>query len=296
MIGVAKMDIDNAYDAIVEVNDVRWAFGTGFTEPLSADAEVPAGVDCAALATYCLMLGDDALIMSHRLQEWCTRAPELEDEVALANIGLDLLGHARLFLSRAGVTDGMGRSEDDFAFHRDESEFRNVRLVELERGDFAHEIARLLIFSTWRLSLFDRLTASRDPIIAAIAAKGVKEVAYHRDYAAGWAVRLGDGTAESRRRMASGLRACWPYVAELFTPHRVELAMAEAGIGVDPAGLREEFDGVIGHVLSAATLETPSEQPAPVPDLGRSGVHTAAMSALLSELQGVARQYPGATW
>lgn len=291
------MDIDNAYDAIVEVNDVRWAFGTGFAEPLSAvDAEVPAGVDPPVLGTYCLMLGDDALIMSHRLQQWCTWAPELEDEVALANIGLDLLGHARLFLSRAGAADGADRTEDDFAFHRDESEFYNVQLTELERGDFAHEIARLLIFSTWRLSLFDRLAASRDPIIAAIAAKGVKEVAYHRDYAAGWTIRLGDGTAGSRRRMADGLRACWPYVAELFTAHRVELAMADADVGVDPAGLRAEFDDVLAEVLAAATLEAPPAESAQGRDLGRAGVHTAAMGGLLAELQHVAREFPGATW
>lgn len=290
------MDIDNAYDAIVEVNDVRWAFGTGFAEPLSAvDAELPAGVDGETLAAYCLMLGDDALIMSHRLQEWCTRAPELEDEVALANIGLDLLGHARLFLSRAGVADGTGRSEDDFAFRREASEFRNVRLAEPARGDFAQEIARLLIFSTWRLSLFDRLTASRDPIIAAVAAKGVKEVAYHRDYAAGWAIRLGDGTAESRRRLADGLVACWPYVAELFTAHRVELALVDAGVGIDPGDLRAEFDTVIDEVLSAATLERPTGE-SPVPDSGRAGVHGPAMSELVAELQSVAREYPGATW
>src|SRR5258708_7562161 len=147
------MAFDNAYEAITEENDARWAFGTGFTVPRSGvDIAVPSGVDGGDLATYCLMLGDDALIMSHRLQEWCSHAPELEDDVALANIGLDLLGQARLLLARAGTADGSGRDEDAYAFFRDEREFRNVLLVEVANGDFAYSTARLLVFSTWRLA------------------------------------------------------------------------------------------------------------------------------------------------
>ncbi|MBK1789064.1 1,2-phenylacetyl-CoA epoxidase subunit PaaC [Prauserella cavernicola] len=293
------MSFDNAYEAITEENDSRWAFGTGFTDPLEGvDTTVPSGVDGADLAAYCLMLGDDALILSHRLQEWCTHAPELEDEVAIANIGLDLLGQARLLLARAGRAEDAGRDEDALAFLRAEHEFRNVRLAELPRGDFGELIARLLVCSTWRLALVQRLTGSRDPVLAAIAAKGVKELTYHRDYAAQWAVRLGDGTEFSRERMTAGLAAVWPYVAELFTPHAVELRLAEAGVAVDPSVLRAEFDDVLGQVLRAATLDAPEVPgiPGVAGRAGRDGVHTESMGFLLAELQSVARANPGATW
>jgi ring-1,2-phenylacetyl-CoA epoxidase subunit PaaC len=289
------MSFDNAYEALADAHDdSRWAFGTGFDDPLSGvDTSVPSGMDGAALAAYCLMLGDDALIFSHRLQQWCTNAPELEDEVAIANIGLDLLGQARLLLARAGRADGSDRSEDDLAFLRVENEFRNVRLAELERGDFGQLVAVLLVFSTWRLALFERLCRSVDPVLAAIAAKGVKEIAYHRDYAAQWAVRLGDGTEYSRERMQAGLDSVWPYVEELFMPHEIELR-----VGVDPSSVRAEFDGVLAQVFSAATLTRPGV-PARAGVAGRSGrdgVHTEAMGYLLAELQSVARAQPGATW
>lgn len=293
------MSFDNAYEALTEEGDARWAFGTGFEDPLSGvDTTVPDGVDGAELAAYCLMLGDDALVLSHRLQEWCTRAPELEDEVAIANIGLDLLGQARLLLARAGKAEGRDRGEDDYAFSRAEHEFRNVRLAELERGDFGELVARLLVFATWRLALLQRLTGSRDPVLAAIADKGVKEVTYHRDYAAQWVVRLGDGTEHSHRRVSAGFDAVWPYVAELFTTHPVEAALAADGIGVDPAGLRAEFDAVLAQVFAAATLAEPDAAPiAGVSNrTGRDGVHTEAMGFLLAELQSVARAMPGATW
>ena len=154
------MGFDTAYESISEDSDTghRWAFGTGFTDPLDGvDTTVPAGVDGADLAAYCLMLGDDALVMSHRLQQWLARAPELEEETALANIALDLLGQARLLLTRAGAADGSQRTEDDFAFGRGEREFRNVRLAEVADADFAGLVARLFAFSTWRLALFVRL-------------------------------------------------------------------------------------------------------------------------------------------
>jgi ring-1,2-phenylacetyl-CoA epoxidase subunit PaaC len=291
------MSFDNVYEAITEDNDVRWAFGTGFEDPLSGmDTTIPSGVDGAGLAEYCLMLGDDALIMSHRLQEWCTHAPELEDEVAIANIGLDLLGQARLLLARAGKADGTGRSEDDLAFLRPEHEFRNVRLAELPGGDFADLTARLLVFATWRLALLQRLVASKDTVLSAIADKGVKEITYHRDYAAGWAVRLGDGTEYSRERMRAAFEAVWPFVGELFTPHDTELRLA--GVAVDPAEARAEFDEVLARVCAAATLDVPDAAPlAGVSGrTGRHGVHTESMGYLLAELQSVARAHPGATW
>jgi ring-1,2-phenylacetyl-CoA epoxidase subunit PaaC len=289
------MSFDNAYEALGEsADDSHWAFGTGFDDPLSGvDTTVPSGVDGDELAAYCLMLGDDALIMSHRLQEWCTNAPELEDEVAIANIGLDLLGQARLLLARAGKADRRGRSEDSYAFFRAEQEFRNVRLAEIDGGHFGHLIARLVVFSTWRLALLQRLVSSVDPVLAAIAEKGVKEVTYHRDYAAQWMVRLGDGTELSNERMQAGLDAVWPFVGELFTPHPVELS-----VGVDPAVLREEFDSVLGQVLSAATLRRPETGAlAGVSGrTGRDGLHTEKMGFLLAELQSVARAHPEATW
>ncbi|GAA4873817.1 1,2-phenylacetyl-CoA epoxidase subunit PaaC [Saccharopolyspora cebuensis] len=291
------MAFDNAYEAITEDNSARWAFGTGFDDPLSGvDTTIPEGVEPGALAAYCLMLGDDALVFSHRLQQWCTRAPELEDEVALANIGLDLLGQARLLLARAGHAEGGGRGEDHYAFFRDAHEFRNVGLAELERGDFGRLTAALLVFTTWRLALFQRLTSSRDPVLAAIAAKGVKELTYHRDYAARWAVRLGDGTEFSRERLLAGLAAVHPHVGELFTPHEVESRLAAAGIGVDPAGVRAEFDDVLVQVCAAATLPAPGPPPAVPGSTGRDGAHTPALVELLAEMQGVARADPEATW
>lgn len=289
------MSFDNAYEALADAHDdSRWAFGKGFADPLSGvDTSVPSGMDGHALAVYCLMLGDDALIFSHRLQQWCTNAPELEDEVAIANIGLDLLGQARLLLARAGKADGSDRSEDDYAFLRPENEFRNVRLAELERGDFGQLIAVLLVFSTWRLALFVHLAQSADPVLAAIAAKGVKEIAYHRDYAARWAVRLGDGTEYSHERMQAGFDSVWPYAGELFTPHEIERQ-----VGVDPSSVRDEFDGVLAQVFAAATLTRPEVPPRAgvAGRTGRDGVHTEAMGFLLAELQSVARAMPEASW
>ncbi|WP_410634022.1 1,2-phenylacetyl-CoA epoxidase subunit PaaC [Amycolatopsis sp. cmx-4-83] len=285
------MSFDNVYESLTEENDARWAFGTGFEDPLSGvDTSVPSGVDGARLAVYCLMLGDDALIFSHRLQEWCTNAPELEDEVAIANIGLDLLGQARLLLARAGKADGSSRTEDSFAFLRAENEFRNVRLAELGGGHFGHLIARLFVFSTWRLALLQRLVTSVDPVLAAIADKGVKELTYHRDYAAQWLVRLGDGTPLSHERMQEGLDAVWPYVGELFRTHPDEL--------VDAASLRPEFDAVLDQALTAATLSRPAagELAGVSGRTGRDGVHTEQMGFLLAELQSVARAMPDAKW
>jgi ring-1,2-phenylacetyl-CoA epoxidase subunit PaaC len=295
------MGFDTAYEAINEGEDTghRWAYGTGFTDPLAGvDTALPPGVDGADLAAYCLMLGDDALIMSHRLQQWLARAPELEEETALANIALDLLGQARLLLTRAGAADGSGRTEDDFAFGRVEREFRSVRLAEVIDADFAALAARLLVFSTWRLALLERLRSSIDPVLAAVAAQGVREVTYHRDYAAQWVVRLGDGTDYSRERMIAGLAAVAPLVPELFAASEIEQRMMTAQVAADPAQTRPEVGDVLATVLTAAGLDWPE-----VPGLagvsgqaGRDGVHTEAMGYLLAELQSIARSLPGAVW
>jgi ring-1,2-phenylacetyl-CoA epoxidase subunit PaaC len=296
------MSFDNAYDAIMSAGDEQhWAFGTGFEDPLSGVDRTAPPVPAADLSAYCLMLGDDALILSQRMTEWCSRAPELEEDVALANIALDLLGQARLLLTRAGEVEGAGRDEDTLAYLRDEREFRNVRLVEIDcgpgpGGDFATTIARLLVFSTWRLAVFQRLEASADPVLAAIAAKGVKELAYHRDHAAQWTLRLAGGTEYSRTRMVTGLARVWPLVTELFATHEVERRLP--GVAVDPATVRSEVDDVLDQVLTAAELTVPSVAPlSPVGGLaGRDGVHTEVMGYLLAEMQHLARSLPGAKW
>jgi ring-1,2-phenylacetyl-CoA epoxidase subunit PaaC len=277
--------------------DHRWAFGTGFTDALEGvDTAVPEGIDGDALAAYCLMLGDDALIYSHRLQQWMTRAPELEEETALGNIALDLLGQARMLLARAGRADGTDRDEDAYAFFRNENQFRNVRLVERHDDDFAELVARLLVFSSWRLALFDRLRDSADPVLSAIAGKGLKELIYHRDYAAQWVVRLGDGTELSHERMQHGLEVVWPLVNELFGPHPIEVALP--GVAVDATALRDEVDLVLETTFATAGLDRPSARPlAGVGGrTGRDGLHTEAMGYVLAELQSVARAHPDATW
>jgi ring-1,2-phenylacetyl-CoA epoxidase subunit PaaC len=286
---MSSHDEANPYDllAIEADGSERWAFGTGFSDPLEGiDAAVPAGLDPAALARYCLALGDDALIYSHRLTQWMTRMPELEEETALANVALDLLGQARMLLSRAGGI--LGRTEDELAFLRTEPEFRNVRLAERSDADFADLTARLFVFSVWRLELFEALTTAPDHLLAAITAKGVKELAYHRDYAAGWVVRLGDGTELSHRRMQRALDEVWPLVDELFRPDADALAMAS----------RAAFDATVDTVLATAGLARPelAGLAGVGGRFGRDGVHTEAMGYVLADMQSVAREYPGATW
>jgi ring-1,2-phenylacetyl-CoA epoxidase subunit PaaC len=296
-------DATNAYQSLADTiahDDPRWAFGSG-VEDVQAEitSPVPDGVDPADLAQYCLMLGDDALICSQRLAEWVSNAPELEEEVALANIALDLLGQARVLLARAGHVEGAGRDEDALAYLRAEAGFRNVALAELPDGlDFGRAVVRLLLFSSWRLALLHRLLGSRDPVLAAVAGKGVKELTYHRDYAARWTLRLGDGTAESHRRVQAALEAVWPHLDELFRTSDVERRLAAAGVAVDPADTRAEVDAVLDEVLARATLTRPAVPPAgPVGGLGgRQGRHTEHLGHLLAELQSLARQHPGATW
>jgi len=286
---------DNPYDLLGDDHDDghRWAFGTGFTDPLEGvDTTVPAHVDRDALARYCLALGDDALIYSHRLQQWVTRMPELEEETAIANIALDLLGQARMLLARAGGI--LGRTEDQLAFFREDKDFRNVRLAEYEDRDFAELVGRLLIFSTWRLALFEALSSSPDPVLAAIAVKGVKELTYHRDYAARWVVRLGDGTPLSHERMQNALTAIWPLFGELFVPEKD----AQTAVPPGTAALAGAVDAVIDIVLATACLDRPGGVAlAGVSGrAGRDGVHTEAMGYILAELQSLARAHPDATW
>ncbi|MGY2077993.1 1,2-phenylacetyl-CoA epoxidase subunit PaaC [Blastococcus sp. SYSU DS0828] len=302
------MHEETVYDALANAHDDagHWAFGTGFDDPLAGvDTTVPHDVDAADLGTYCLMLGDDALVLAQRLTQWMTNAPELEEEVALGNIGLDLLGQARLLLARAGAAGVLGRSrelaaetipdEDALAYFRDADEFRCTGLVEAENGDFAQTMVRLLVASTVRLAAFARLRESRDPVLAAIAAKGVHELAYHRDHAARWVLRLGDGTEESHRRAQDGVAAVWPLLADLFTATDVEARLVAAGVAVDPADVRDEVRDVLTTVLERATLPVPA-WPANAAPRGRIGQHGAELTELLATLQGLARRHPAATW
>ena len=251
--------------------------------------------DDAAVATpdvaeYALWLGDDALILSQQLGGWIAHAPELEEDVALANIALDLLGHARSLLRYAGTADG--RSEDDLAYWRDEPEFRCAWLFEQPNGDFAQTIARQLIASTYQFELYRALVASTDPTLAAVAAKAVKEVDYHRDHAVRWILRLAGGTDESRRRMLGAVERVWPYVDELFRDE--PLIDRLEGVAVRPSTLRAAFDEVIAAVVAEAELEVP--QGFVSSGGGRQGRHFSTLGYLLAEMQVLARQHPGATW
>jgi ring-1,2-phenylacetyl-CoA epoxidase subunit PaaC len=299
---------ETVYEALDHAHggEGHWAFGTGFDEPLAGvDTTVPGGIDPADLGAYCLMLGDDALVLAQRLTEWVTASPELEEEVAVANIALDLLGQARLLLARAGSVGVLGRSrdratgsipdEDALAYFRDPDEFRNTGLVEAPNGDFARTMIRLLAAVTVRLAVFARLRESRDPVVAAIAAKGVNELTYHRDHAARWVLRLGDGTGESHRRAQAGADAVWPLLGDVFTATGVEQRLSTAGVAVDPAEVREEVMSVLTQVLEQATLRVPG-RPDDAAPRGRAGEHGPELTGLITELQGLARRHPAATW
>jgi len=258
----------------------------------------PRGDKSQAIGTYALRLGDDALVLAQRMGEWVASAPQLEEDVALANIGLDLLGQARSLLTYAGTQlphpDGSPRTEDDLAYLRDERDWTNVQLVELaDDGDFGACIARLLVFSTWQHELYAALTSSTDDTLAAVAAKAVKEVAYHRDHATQWVLRLGDGTDESHRRMQDALDTRWPHVDELFETDDLVREL-DAGVAVDPATLREPVLAYVTAVIEQATLDVP--EPAVRHTGGRRGVHTEQFGYLLAEMQRLARSHVGATW
>lgn len=257
----------------------------------------PAGAPVDAHVDYLLALGDDALIASQRLAWWVTRAPELEEDVALANIALDLLGQARGLLSHAGRVEGRGRDEDTLAYFRDGGELRNVCLVERSQTDFAVAVVRLLLLSTWQCRLYEALTESADATLAALAGKAVKEVRYHRRHAATWVLRLGDGTAYSHDRVQAAVVREWPWAHELFDESWLDPRLVETGIAVSSAALRSGTESDLGEVLTAATLAPPD--PATHPPRvarGRHGRHTEELGPLLGEMQHLARSHPGARW
>lgn len=267
--------------------------------PIAGDRADDGGLRGASPAqlhtAYLLSLGDDALIYAQRLGEWLTHAPQIEEDMALGNVGLDLLGQARSLLTRAGEIEGQGRDEDALAMLRDERSFRNVQLVEQPRGDFAHEMARMLWFASYQYELYSRLVDSADEVLAGIAQKAVKEVDYHRDHATQWVLRLGDGTELSHQRMQAALEAVHPYVRELGEDYPAAVWAGEQGIGVLPSELIEAVNQVVEQVVGQATLAMPA--PARWHSRGgRDGVHSEAMGYLLAEMQHIARSHPGATW
>ena len=248
----------------------------------------------ADVAAYALRLGDDALVLGQRLCEWAARSPTIEEDVALLNIALDLLGAARSLLTRAGELEGRGRDEDDLAYLRLEPEFVNCQLVELDGGDFGRTMARQLLVSAYQLPLWQALTGSTDEVLAGVAGKAVKESAYHLDHARTWVVRLGDGTEESHRRVQDGLGEVWPYAFELFERDALLDRLVARGVAVDPARLEPAWRATVGQVLAEATLQVPETTWRP--SGGRRGQHTTGFGHLLAELQHLHRAHPGASW
>lgn len=251
---------------------------------------------------YLLRLGDNALVLAQRLGEWIGHGPVLEEDIALANVGLDLLGQGRMWLSYAGELEGAvtgrARTEDELAFLRDGGAFRNVQLVELPNGDFAATMARQFYFDQAHLLLLRALAGSADARIAEIAAKAVKEAAYHAERSADWVIRLGDGTAESHGRMQRAIDRLWPYTGELFAGDAVDAAMATAGIGPDPAALRPDWQAAVDAVCAQATLVRPAGEwmQGAHGRGGKQGVHTEHLGHVLAQMQFLQRAYPGAQW
>jgi len=243
---------------------------------------------------YLLRLGDDRLVLGHRLSEWCGHGPILEEDIALANIALDLIGQATLYLTLAGETEGKGRSEDDLAYFREAVDYRNVQMVELPNGDYASTIVRQLFFDVFSYHVLEQLQSSSHSELAGIAAKGFKEVRYHVRHSSEWVLRLGDGTEESHQRTQKAVNHLWRFTAEMFQPDDVDREISAAGIGPDLSGLEPQWRTVVADVLSRATLAIPDDPPAMTG--GRRGSHTEHLGHMLSEMQIVARSHPGAQW
>ena len=243
---------------------------------------------------YVLRLGDTALIMAQRLGEWCGHAPVLEEDIALTNMALDLVGQARSLLTRAGELEGQGHDEDQLAFLRDERDYLNVTLVELPRGDFAVTVLRNLFIAAWMRLMWERLSDSSDAALGAIAGKAVKEARYHERHAADWVVRLADGTAESRRRIDAALQDLWPYTRELFETDAIDLDAQATRLGPAWSDLRAPWLDAVGTVFAQADLPVPPA--AGFRSTGRCGVHSEHMGFILAEMQSLQRAYPGGRW
>jgi ring-1,2-phenylacetyl-CoA epoxidase subunit PaaC len=251
-------------------------------------------VSDSAQIQYLLRLADTSLVLGQRLGEWVGHAPALEEDLGLANISLDLIGQARLLLTYAGELEGRGRTEDDLAYLREQSDYRNLSLAELPNGDFADTIVRQVLLDAFRLELYDALQKSTDQRLAQIAAKSLKEVRYHIRYSSGWLARLGDGTEESRERAQAALERIWRYTTELFAVDEIDEAMATAGVAPRLEDLKARWNALIDETLKAATLKRPSDVPHTW--YGKRGQHTEHLGYLLAEMQSLHRAHPGATW
>jgi ring-1,2-phenylacetyl-CoA epoxidase subunit PaaC len=249
----------------------------------------------AELFEYALRLGDDRLVLGHRLSEWCGHAPIVEEDIALANLALDCIGQASQFLDLAGELEGAGRDADALAFLRDPTQFRSCLLVEQPNGDFAHTIARQVLFDAAGADVLAQLAGSKHDRLAAIARKAEIEVRYHVRHARDWWLRLGLGTDESHDRLQAALDELWPYTAELVTPDELDTVLCKAGIAADLGATRAHFEREVGGLISAAELRRPPDPRFPASG-GRRGKHGEHLDHLLSEMQSVARAHPGATW
>jgi ring-1,2-phenylacetyl-CoA epoxidase subunit PaaC len=247
-----------------------------------------------ATLDYTLRLGDDSLVLGQRISEWVSNGPFLEEDIAFGNVALDYIGRARMFYGYAAELAADGRSEDDFAYLRGEREFRNYLLHELPRGDFAFSQMRQLVVDLYNTGFLSALAGSGDATLAAIADKAIKETRYHLRRSREWVVRLGDGTDESHRRAQKAVEDLWGYTHELFEPDELERCLAEAGIGVDTAGLKSNWKQSLAAVLGEATLALPEDGWAVRG--GRTGYHTENLGHLLTELQSIHRAYPGCQW
>jgi ring-1,2-phenylacetyl-CoA epoxidase subunit PaaC len=265
----------------------RPASTTGVAAPRRAPAGDP-------LFEYVLRLADDRLVLGHRMSEWCGHGPILEEDIAMSNIALDLIGHASALLALAGTIEGQGRNEDALAYFRDAVDFRNALLVELPNGDFGVTMVRQFLFDAYSVLLWDALSRSSDERLAAIAAKCLKEDKYHLRHSSEWVVRLGDGTEESHARAQRALNDLWRYTGELFAHDEIDAAVAERGIAVDPDGLKSRWQAMVADVVTRATLSLPTD--GPMRSGGRRGRHTEYLGHMLAEMQIVARSHPGATW
>ncbi|MBI5917529.1 MAG: phenylacetate-CoA oxygenase subunit PaaC [Bacteroidetes bacterium] len=243
---------------------------------------------------YLLQLADNALILGHRLGEWCGHAPEMELDIALTNIALDLTGQARNLYQRAAELEGQGKTEDDLAYLRDVWDFRNVLLVEQPNGDFAHTIVRQFLFDTYNYCLHQELAHSADEWVAGFAAKSLKEIAYHQRFSSEWVVRLGDGTEVSHAKMQAAIDDLWTYSGELTLPNEVEKQMASQGIGADLAKIKPAIDAKRAEVLATASLQGPTGTW--MQSGGKDGRHSEHLGFILSEMQFLQRAYPGQEW
>lgn len=247
-----------------------------------------------AFVDWLCRMGDNCLVLGHRVSEWCGHSPVLEEDIALANTALDLIGQTQLWLGLAGEVEGKGRSADNLAYLRDAAQFRNVLLVERPNGDFGQTLMRQFLFDAWHMEMLRALQSSSDKRVAEIAAKAAKEVAYHLERSADLVIRLGDGTEESRARMQKALNVLWPYTGELFLGDAVDQAMGEAGIAPAPESLKAAWGRTVAEVMAEATLDLP--QGTFQHRGGKIGRHTEALGFILADMQFLQRAYPGGTW